>query len=106
MFEEIENLQSEIDKLNRLCEDALGHPFESAPEDFSPRHRERLGIFILKLLDGVLERRTFLRLEKWLLSDTSARHYYIDFMTLTTMLHLYYNPDRFKLPKITELAHT
>jgi hypothetical protein len=105
MFEEIDNLQSQINKLTRLCADTLPPPFDSTPNSFSDRNRERLGVFILKLLDGVLAPRILIRLEKWLLADSNARRYYVDFMTLTTLLQIYYNPGQFKLPKITELSH-
>jgi hypothetical protein len=96
MFEEIDGIQSEINKLNRLCDDSLGAAFASEPADDKTRRWERLGVFILKLLDGVLERRYILRLEKWLLADAEARRYYVDFMLLTALLHLYYHPDRYK----------
>lgn len=104
MLENIDNLNSEIQKLNRMCADTLGHPFESAPESFTERNRERLGVLILKLLDGVLSPRILSRLETWLLADSDARRYYIDFLTLTTLLQMYYTPDRFNVPKITELS--
>jgi hypothetical protein len=105
MIENIENLNSEINKLNRMCADTIGRPFGPAPENFTDRNRERLGVLILKLLDGVLSHRILSLLEKWLMADSDARRYYIDFVTLTTMLQVYYNPGRFKLPKITELAN-
>ena len=106
MLEEFDNIQSEINKLNRLCQESLGSAFESEPTDPKARRWERLGVFILKLLDGVLERRYVLRLEKWLLSDAEARQYYVDFMHLTTLLHFYYNSDRYKAPRITEPTAT
>lgn len=96
MFEDINDIQSEINKLNRLCDESLGSAAESDPFDPTARRWVRLGVFILKLLDGVLERRYLLRLEKWLLADAEARRYYVDFMQLTALLQLYYHPDRYK----------
>lgn len=85
--DKIESFQSQIDELNELCAEAL-----SMPEEYAGRN-ERLGVMILKLQDGTLEKRYALRLEKWLLSDPEAFEYYIDFINLTADLHLHYNPD-------------
>jgi hypothetical protein len=101
MFHDIDKLQSEIDKLNSLCSDSLGTP-EAAPKDIATRRRERLGVFILKLLDGVLEQRYLARLEKWLIADEAARRYYVDFMKLTALLRIYYHPTQFQTPAMTE----
>jgi hypothetical protein len=103
MFEDIDNIQSEINELNRLCDGALGTPEPEAPADPKARRLERLGILILKLLDGLLERRYFLRMEKWLKADADARKYYVEFIQLTTALHFYYHPECFtkNLPKET-----
>lgn len=104
MFDEIDNMQSEIDALNALCRESLGEPGGRRPVDVTQRRQERLGIFLLKLLDGVLERRYLLRLEKWLIADPDAQRYYVDFMSLTAMLHLHYHPDAFKQSASTAMA--
>lgn len=96
MHDEINDIQSEVDGLNRL----LGESLSAAswtPADPKSRLRQRLGILILKMLDGVLERRYMLRLEKWLLVDADARRYYVEFMHLEALLHMHYHPERFKL---------
>lgn len=102
MYDDIENIQSEINKLNQLCEDSLSSIFESEPANPKARRWQRLGVFILKLLDGVLERRYVLRLEKWLRADADARRYYIDFMHLTALLHMHYNPEDSKAARLVE----
>lgn len=106
MFEDINNIQSEINELNRLCNDALGTPEPEAPADPKASRLERLGILILKLLDGLLERRYFLRMEKWLKADDDARRYYVDFIQLTVALQYYYHPERFTKTLPKETANT
>ena len=104
MFEDINNIQSEINDLNRLCDETLRTPDLQPPADLKTRRMERLGILILKLLDGILERRFILRLEKWLLADADARQYYVEFIQLTALLHHYYHPERFKTTLPSETA--
>lgn len=104
MFNDIDKIQAEIDKLNSLCPVSLDTDLGVDWTDIKPRRRERLGIYILKLLDGLLEPRYIARLEKWLVADAAARHYYVDFMKLTAMLHLYFNPERLKTPILPETA--
>lgn len=56
---------------------------------------ERLGVMLLKAQDGVLEERYLRRMEKWLLCDKVAMQYYIDFQSLTALLTMHFNPERF-----------
>ena len=48
----------------------------------------RLGTLILKMMDGELEERYFLRMQKWLSCDERALGYYIEFVQLCACLHL------------------
>jgi hypothetical protein len=57
---------------------------------------------LLKLQDGDLEERYQHRLEKWLACDQSALRHYVDFQTLTAMLHMYFNPNQFSKSMLSE----
>ena len=54
----------------------------------------RLGEMILKLQDGELEERYFLRMQKWLMCDERALRYYVDFMGVCAGLYLTFNKMR------------
>ena len=84
---EIQDLKAQIDQLNELCSEALSSEEEPAGR------LDRLGTQILRLQDGTLEKRYALRLQQWLLSDPEALQYYVDFATLTALLHLHFQPD-------------
>lgn len=90
---DLDKLQIEIDELNRLIDQTAGADDLTLGDDLETKRNTRLGILLLKLQDGLLEQRHFNRLQKWLQADTSALGYYIDFMSLTAMLHLHYHPD-------------
>ena len=85
--EEVKSLQSQIQQLNELCSDAL------TPADQHASRTERLGILLLRLQDGDLAKRYFLRLEKWLLADSQALEFYVEFMNLSAMLHFHFHPE-------------
>lgn len=103
MFHRIEKLQKMVNHLLGLCADGGA---DVAPEDpsLSPEEKkqERLGVMLLQMQDGELERRYVLRMEKWLSSDPKALRYYVDFQSLTAMLHIHFNPDRFSKNAISE----
>ncbi len=84
---EIQSFQSQIDELNELCSEVLSVPEEQAV------WQERLGVMVLKLQDGRLEKRYARRLEKWLLADPGALDYYLDFTALTADLHFHFHPE-------------
>ena len=54
----------------------------------------RLGEMILKLQDGELEERYFLRMQKWLMCDEKALQYYVEFMQVCAGLYLTFNKTR------------
>ncbi len=100
---QIEKLQKMVNNLLGLC---AGGRTEAALKDtdlFPQDSRyERLGIMLLKAHDGALEDRYFLRMEKWLLCDEAALRYYVDFQSLTAMLSMHFNPDRFSPNMVSE----
>ncbi|HRS70444.1 MAG TPA: hypothetical protein P5175_01210 [Anaerohalosphaeraceae bacterium] len=100
MFQMIDKLQKVVNSLLGLCEE--GGAGVSEEDIVSPEYHkyEPLGIMILKMQDGVLEKRYFLRMEKWLLCDPAAVEYYIDFQMLTALLHEHFNKSR--LEKIAD----
>lgn len=96
--EDIKELKSQIDSLNDLLSEVV------EPESEQSRRQERLAVQLLKLQDGQLDQRVVNRLGKWLLADSDSLEYYIDFMMLTALLRIHFNPDlgsRF----VPELAH-
>ena len=105
-------LHRQIDKLQKVVNDLLGFcagdKTEAALEkvDLSPpdSQHEQLGIMLLKLQDGALEDRYLLRMEKWLLCDEAAMRYYVDFQSLTAMLHFHFNEN--KLGKMLDFTRT
>lgn len=98
--DKIDSFQLQIDELNELCAEVL-----SAPQECKSWN-ERLGMMILKLQDGTLEKRYALRLEKWLLSDPEAFEYYIDFTNLTAELHMHFCPESLEKKQIGVTAHS
>lgn len=100
---QIEKLQKMVNNLLGLC--AEGKTEAALEEaDLSPQDSryERLGTMLLKLQDGVLEDRYLLRMEKWLLCDKAAMRYYVDFQSLTAMLHVHFNEK--KLSKMMDFT--
>lgn len=96
MFRQVEKLQKAVNNLLGLCTEA-GDKAVQKDGDLSPedsRH-ERLGVMLLQVQDGVLEERYFRRMEKWLLCDEAAMRYYIDFQSLTAMLQMHFNENKF-----------
>jgi len=103
MLHQIEKLQKMVNNLLGLCADGEGDAVQDGlPASPQEKKYERLGIMILKAQDGELERRYLLRMEKWLLSDPHALRYYIDFQNLSAMLHVHFNPSRFRNSLIDE----
>ena len=97
MHDEIDKLQQEVDELVDLCADSGAGDLmeEYSPTDEEKKY-ERLGVMILKMQDGVLEKRYFLRMEKWLLADSEALRYYVDFQQLSAVLYDHFNKSRFR----------
>ena len=96
MHREIDKLQKEVDHLLEMCAEGGADELvqDDAPTAQDKKH-ERLGVMVLKMQDGQLDQRYFLRFEKWLLADPDALHYYIDFQNLSALLHIHYNKSRF-----------
>lgn len=96
MFRQIEKLQKTVNSLLGLChgDRAEEQPQEDAQSVTDSRY-ERLGMMLLQLQDGELEERYFLRMEKWLLCDPTALRYYVDFQSLTALLHMHFNPQKY-----------
>ncbi len=92
MFRKIDKLQSEIDGMVNLCAEAGAINNEESTTAEDKKH-ERLGVMILKAQDGVLEKRYFLRMQKWLSCDQNALEYYVEFQNLTTLLHQHFNKN-------------
>lgn len=84
----LEHVKSQIDELNKLCDEVVPRASE---ED---RRKERLGVLLLRLQENDLEPRFIRRLEKWLLADHESLNYYVDFMSLTALLHLHFHPEQ------------
>jgi hypothetical protein len=63
----------------------------------------RLGEMILKLQDGELEERYFLRMQKWLMCDEKALRYYLEFMGVCAGLYHNFNKTREPL-KLLEIS--
>ena len=103
MLRQIEKLQKMVNHMLGLCADS-GADVVCEDAALSPEEKkyERLGIMILQAQDGVLEPRYALRMQKWLLCDEKALRYYVDFQSLTAMLDLHFNPDRFSSNLIRE----
>lgn len=96
MYRTIDKLQKMVNSLLGLCREG---GIETHEEDIpSPEYHkyDPLGIMILKMQDGVLEKRYLLRMEKWLLCDPGALQYYIDFQLLTALLQEHFNKSRFE----------
>jgi hypothetical protein len=96
MLRQIEKLQKMVNHLLGLCADSgadvVHDDYSLSPEE---KKYERLGVMVLKAQDGVLEPRYILRMEKWLTCDPKALQYYVDFQSLTAMLYIHFDPDRF-----------
>jgi len=103
MFKKIGKLQKMVNSLLGLCADSRADEvfgdLRQTPEDTK---RERLGVLILKIQDGVLEERDLRRMEKWLSSDPQTLRYYVDFQFLTAALYFHFNPERFSKNPISE----
>ncbi|MCI0498844.1 MAG: hypothetical protein L0Y36_04060 [Planctomycetales bacterium] len=106
MFRTIDKFQRAVNNLLGLCaEGGAKDPFESAVQNPQDRKYQPLGVMILQMQDGVLERRYMLRMEKWLLCDADAFQYYVDFQFLTALLHTHFNKGRFE-KRIESLRET
>jgi hypothetical protein len=93
---QIEKLQKMVNNLLGLCsESGADAVLDEQLSTLEDTKNERLGIMLLKMQDGALEQRYVLRLEKWLMCDKKALRYYVDFQSLTAMLSMHFNPDRF-----------
>lgn len=103
MFHQIEKLQNVVNNLlGLLSTDGADTVQDALPANPEEKKYERLGVMILKAQDGELERRHVLRMEKWLLSDPQALRYYVDFQSLSAMLYLHFNPERFSSNSISQ----
>ena len=103
MLRQIEKLQQMVNRLLGLCKEAGAEvEIEEAPHDYSDRKYEKLGVFILKSEDGVLSKRSTKVMDKWITRDEEARRYYVDFIELTLMLHLHFQPRKFSPSLNTE----
>lgn len=89
---DLDKLQQQIDDLNRLIDETIRREDFSELETLQDKRNERLGILLLKMQDGFLETRHFHRLEQWLRADETARRYYVEFIGLSALLHLHFNP--------------
>ena len=96
---DIQHLQSQVDEMSGLCSEALDS------DDLQTRRHERLGVMLLKLQDGDLEARYTQRLEKWLLADPIALQFYVDFMSLSALLHFHFQPNRLSMDRFCPVAH-
>lgn len=63
----------------------------------------RLAEMILKLQEGTLEERYFLRMQKWMMCDEKALRYYVEFMQLCAELYHIFNKNREPL-KLAEMS--
>ena len=94
----------QIEKLQKMVNNLLGifadRGADTVLDDYAldpeAKAQERLGVMLSKAQDGMLEERYYLRMEKWLLCDESALRYYVDFQSLSAMLSMHFNPDRFR----------
>jgi hypothetical protein len=50
-----------------------------------------LGALILRLQDDNIEKKDFAKLQKQITTDTRALHYYVDFISICTGLHILLN---------------
>jgi len=103
---QIEKLQKTVNGLLSLC---TGKKPDTPAAETDPSTQdskyERLGIMLLKAQDGELEERYLRRMEKWLLCDPAAMRHYVDFQSLTAMLTMHFNPDRFTFALFRPKAH-
>ena len=91
----------QIEKIQRMVNTLLGYCTKAgadvAPQSSSQEDKyEDLGVMILQAQDGVLSRRSQIELNRWLLNDTSALRYFVDFQQLTVLLQMHFNPARFQ----------
>ena len=95
MLHQIEKLQKKVNRLLGLCKEAGAEvAIDETPNDYSDRKYEKLGVFILKAQDGVLTKRSTKVMRKWIARDEEAHRYYIDFMDLTVLLRLHFQPNK------------
>jgi hypothetical protein len=103
MFHQIEKLQKMVNSLLGLLPgngaDTVPDALSASPEE---KKLERLGTLILQAQDGELEHRYVLRMGKWLSSDPQGLRYYVDFQSLTALLYLHFDPERFSQNHIRE----
>ena len=103
MLRQIEKLQEMVNRLLGLCKEAGSEvAMDGIPNDYSDRKYEKLGVFILKFQDGVLSKRSTKVMKKWIARDEEAHRYYIDFIDLTVMLRLHFQPNKFSPSLTTE----
>ena len=103
MFRQIEKLQQMVNRLLGLCKEAGADVvIDDIPKDYTSSKYEKLGVFILKSQDGVLSTRSTKIMEKWLSRDEDAQRYYIDFINLTVMLRLHFQPNKYIPPLTSE----
>lgn len=96
MLRQIEKLQKMVNNLLGLCREAgAGAKIDEIPYDTSHRKHEKLGVLILKLQDGVSSKRSNKKLQNWIACDEEARLYYIDFIKLTILLQMHFQPGKF-----------
>ena len=99
MFQKIEKIQKMVDYLlGYFTESGIGQPQPRPSETQSSERYLSLGENILKAQDGVLSRRSALEMQRLLLHDERALHYYIDFQQLTVLLYEHFNPGRLACP--------
>lgn len=90
MLRQIEKIQKMVNSLLGRCADA-GADVMEVPAD---QKYEELGAMILKAQDGELPRRSWLEMQRWLVNDSEALRYYINFNALTVLLRYHFNSDR------------
>ena len=96
MLHQIEKLHQMVNRLLGLCKEAGAEvEIDETTHDYSDRKYEKLGVFILKFQDGVLSKRSTKVMKKWITGDEDARRYYVDFIELTIMLRLHFQPKKF-----------
>ena len=96
----IEKIQKMVNSLLGICaQNGAGEVSQEQDNQAlstEDRKYERLGTLLLKMQDGVLEKRSILRMGKWLSCDACALQSYIDFQSLTALLYEHFNKHRFE----------
>jgi hypothetical protein len=78
-----------------LCTQAGAGPVSDQAFESGEDTYESLSVMILKAQDGALSQRRCIEMNRWLMNDTEAVRYYIDFQQLTALLYFHFNPSRF-----------